>query len=278
MYSVAKFASRTGRLGTPLPTPWPVFDLENVKFRHGAISMFAGKPGAGKSIWALNAMARWAQAGKPAFYFSADSDEYTVARRLGGIIGGVPMDKIEHMRHRDLAALLDVEYMQHVRFEYRTCPGEDAAEFIAERIGPFAEVYGSYPPVVFVDNLVNYAPSANDWGSMIDLLVELDALSRETMSHICVLHHASESESWVYDHALGKRRLRGAADPVPLSALQGKVSQIPRLVLTIAANASLRAVVCAKNTNGPQFPEANRWMTFEVGDNLQVNDKYQELM
>src|SRR6185437_13739652 len=118
MYAVAKFPSRTGRLGTPLPSPFPVFDFENVKLRHGATSMLAGKPGAGKSIFALNMLVRWAQAEQPSMYFSADSDEYTVARRLGGIIGGFHMDKIETMRHRDLAALLDVEYMEHVRFEY----------------------------------------------------------------------------------------------------------------------------------------------------------------
>ena len=278
MYAVAKFDSRTGRLGTPLPSPWPVFDLENVKLRHGATSMVAGKPGSGKSIYALNMVVRLAQAGAPSMYFSADSDEYTVARRLGGIIGGFDMDKIELMRHRELAQLLDVGYMEHVRFEYRIARGEDTAEFIAERLAAFEGVYGSYPPVVFVDNLINYAPSSTDWGAMLDLLVELDALSRETMSHICVLHHASESPTFVYDPKLGKSRPRGVADPVPSSAIQGKVTHIPRLVLTVAANANLRAVSCVKNTNGKQYPEADHWMTFEVQPSLQMTDMFQEML
>jgi hypothetical protein len=265
MYSLVKFPSRTGRLGTPLPTPFTVFDFENVKFRHGATSLLAGKPGAGKSIFALNLLVKWAQAGEPIYYFSADSDEYTVARRLGGIIGGYSMDKIELMNQRDLAAVIDVPYLEHTRFEYRVSRSEDAVEFIAERLSSYEAVYGAYPSIVFVDNLINYAPSATDWGAMIDLLVELDCLSRETMSHICVLHHASRG----YGHS---------SDPVPAEAIQGKVDQIPRLVLTMAANANLRAVVCTKNTNGPQYPEADRWMTFEVQPSLQVTDRYQEMM
>lgn len=264
IYSIAKFASRTGRLGKPLPAPFPVFDMENVRFRHGATSMLAGKPGAGKSIFALNMLVAWAQLGSPIMYFSADSDEYTVARRLGGIIGGFSMDRIETMRPRELAQVLDVDYMSNIRFEYKVDRG-DAAAFIAGRMNAYEAVYGSYPAVVFVDNLINYAPSATDWGGMIDLLADLDSLARETRSQVCVLHHAS-------------RGYGTAADPVPADAIQGKVDQIPRLVLTIAANETARAVACVKNTNGPQYPDATHFMTFNVHDSLRVTDNYQEMM
>ena len=279
MYSLTKFASRTGRLGTPLATPFTAYDIERITFRHGATSMVAGKPGAGKSIYALNKLVKWSMAGHPVMYFSADSDEFTVARRLGGIISGTPMTEIEHMPPGHLGEILSVDYLKYARFEYRR-PGHDEApaDFIADRMGAFEAVHGAFPPIVFVDNLINYAPSSTDWGSMIDFLIELDALSRETMAHICVLHHASESESWTYDPAIGKRRLRTAADPVPRSDIQGKVSQIPRLVLTIAANGSARAVACDKNTNGPDYPDASHFMTFNVEDSLRFTDNYQRMI
>lgn len=266
MYSLAKYASRTGRLGTPLASTFTVYDIENIKFRHGATSMLAGKPGAGKSIYALNKLVKWSMAGHPVLYFSADSDEYTVARRLGGIISGIPMGEVEQMPARDLGAILSVDYLKYARFEYRR-PGHDEApaDFIADRMGAFEQVHGAFPPIVFVDNLINYAPSSTDWGSMIDFLIELDALSRETMSHICVLHHAS-------------RGYGSHADPVPVEAIQGKVDQIPRLVLTIAANGSARAVACVKNTNGPDYPDASHFMTFNVEDNLRFTDNYQRMI
>lgn len=266
MYAIAKFFSRTGRLGTPLPDPFTSFGIERVKFRHGATSMIAGKPGSGKSILALNMLVHWAQENVPIMYFSADSDEYTVARRLGGIISGYSSAEVERLQKRDLAALLAVPYLSTARFEYRTAgKDETAQDFIAARMAAYEAVYGDYPKAVFVDNLINYAPSAHDWGFMIDLLVELDGIARETMSHICVLHHASEG----FGHA---------ADPVPSAAIQGKVTQIPRLVLTIAASGDARAVACVKNTNGPQYPDARRWMDFRVEDSLQVRDNYREMV
>ena len=264
MYSVAKFHSRAGRLGRPLPDPFISFGNERIKFRHGATSMLAGKPGAGKSILALNELVNWAQNDIPIMYFSADSDEYTVARRLGGIVSGYSTDRIERMPARDLGALLEVDYLRHVRFEYRTNgKDETAADFIAGRMAAYEQMYGAFPSVVFVDNLINYAPSSQDWGAMIDLLNEFNSLALETMSHICVLHHASEGYG-------------NSGDPVPRQAIQGKLSQIPRLVLTIAASGNVRAVACVKNTNGPQFPDADKWMEFEVEDSLFMRDNYME--
>jgi hypothetical protein len=90
---------------------------------------------------------------------------------------------------------------------------------------------------------------------------ELDKLARETSSHICVLHHASEG--W------GR-----AADPVPRAAIQGKISQIPRTVLTCAADNRWLKVSCVKNTNGPQYPDATRWLDFTVSNSLSVTDNY----
>ena len=261
MYALAKFASRTGRLGKPLPSPFPVFDLENVRFRLGATSMIAGKPGAFKSVLALNMMKYWTLAGYPSVYFSADSDEHTVARRMAGIITGTSADVID----ADFTAGNFRQYMPAleslglVRFEYRILDMEG----IAERLAAYEAVYGDYPPIVFIDNLMNFSDSTDDWGLMRDMTRELDALARETKSHICILHHASES--W------GR-----ASDPVPRAAIQGKITQLSRLVLTCAADGLTIKVACTKNTNGPQHPDANRWMNFTVLPSLEVVDNYQD--
>lgn len=257
LYSIAKFASRTGRLGRPLESPFPVFDMENVRFRYGATSMIAGKPGAFKSTLALNLLVRWVGSGHSAVYFSVDSDEFTVARRLAGIMTGAEAQKVD----TDFLAGRHADYMPslkqfgNVRFEYRSMEMDD----IADRLAAYEAVHGSYPGIVFIDNLIDFSESSDDWSRMIDMLREFDALARETRSHICVLHHASEGYG-------------NACDPVPRAAIQGKVSQIPRLILTVAASGSALAVCCVKNTNGPQYPDANHWMPFSVQPSLKITD------
>ena len=225
--------------------------------------MIAGKPGAFKSILALNMLKYWTNSGFSAVYFSADSDEHTVARRLSGIITGTISDTInadfEAGRFRDYMPAL--ESLGIARFEYRALDMEG----IAERLAAYEAVYGDFPAIVFIDNLINFSPTSDDWGAMRDMTTELDALARETKSHICVLHHASES--W------GR-----AADPVPRAAIQGKITQIPRTVLTCAADGLMLKVCCVKNTNGPQFPDANRWMNFTVQPSLEITDNYQEML
>lgn len=277
MLRVSKFRSRAGRLGQPLDTPFPIFDVEGVKFRYGGTSMIAGMPGSFKSILALNMMIRWADMGHDSLYLSADSDEYTVARRCAGIMTGVESYKVE----TDFEVGAIGKYLPSLRslddkvlWEYRALEMEQ----IYDRLHAYADgPAGGYPDVVFLDNLINFAPSTDDWGFMRDMTNQLDALARETKSHVCVLHHASENAGSMYDHATGKFRPRTSIDPVPRSAIQGKITQIPRLVLTTAANSNADPnlmVACVKNTNGKQYPEADHIMRFNVADSLRVSDDY----
>lgn len=265
MFSIHKFLSRTGRLGTPLPTPYPIFDIERVKFRYGGTSMLAGKPGSFKSILALNLMTRWAEMGLSALYFSADSDEFTVARRIAGILTDTDSGKVDaDFEQRKYAPYMTAlaSLGESARFEYRAF---DDIEEIYKRVNLYELVYGGYPDLIFIDNLINFAPSTDDWGAMRDMTNAFDGLARETKTHVCVLHHASEGYG---EHS----------DPVPSKAIQGKVSQIPRLVLTTAAAGTDLAVAAVKNTNGPQFPSADHTMPFKVQPSLRVTDNYEEML
>lgn len=264
MFSLAKFRSRTGNIGKPLPSPFNVFDFENVRFRHGATSMLAGQPGTFKSVLALNMLARWSGMGVTAMYFSADSDEFTVARRCAGIVTNEDQAAVEAgltPGHPNFARYCDsLNAFGNVRFEYRSMDIDQ----IAGRLASYEQAWGDFPDVVFIDNLINFASSATDWGEMIDLINELDALARETRSHICVLHHASDG--WP------------SGKPVPRHAIQGKVTQLPRLVLTTAADGPHLMVSCVKNTNGPQYPNADKWMDFAVRPSLRTDENEKEYM
>lgn len=260
MYDLAKFHTRTGRMGAPLPEVWGAFTDVKVRFRRGGTSLIAGQPGNFKSIIALNMMVSWVQQGMTAVYFSADSDEDTAARRVYGIISDTDTESVEQLfRHKRYNVVVPVLHtVAAARFEYRALD----IDGIADRLAAYEAVHGDYPDVVVVDNLINFAPSSQDWGAMIDLQKELDALARETRSHVVILHHVTDAFP--------------AGVPVPRSAIQGKVTQIPRLVLTVAAVERQLMVACVKHTNGPQWPDASKWMNFQVYPSLRVEDVERE--
>ena len=259
MYSLRKFNGRTGNIGQPLPDVFPSFALARITFRQGATSMIAGPPGSFKSVTALNLMVSWAMAGKSILYFSADSDEFTVAKRVCGILTGDDSDTFEanansgHVeRYESVLASLD-----QVQFVYKQ-PDMDS---IGRHVAAFEAVHGAYPDVIFVDNLIDTVEDPTDWGGMIAMIRDLDGMARETQAHICILHHASEE--WSKSHP---------SQPPPSWAIQGKVTQLSRLVLTVANSGMALYLACVKNTNGPQDREARVILQFLVGPNMRVED------
>lgn len=243
-------------MGKPLPDIFPTFAAEKIHFRHGATSMIAGAPGSFKSVIALNLLAGWAGAGLSGLFFSADSDEFTVAKRMASILTGCTPEEFEAdpMRYSGKLAAL-----ARTGFVYRSI----SVEVIARHMRAFDAVHGNFPDVVFVDNLIDAVEDPTDWGGMIRFIRDCDQMARETSAHICILHHASEA--WSKDNQ-GK--------PPPSWAIQGKVTQIPRLALTVAEMDSIVSIACVKNTNGPQDKFARRYQQFHVSGSLGL-DPYQ---
>ena len=252
MYSLRKFSGRAGNMGQPLPDVFATFAAAKIHFRHGSVSMIAGAPGSYKSTLALNLLAGWAGHGKSALYFSADSDEFTVAKRMASIMGGCTPDEFEADPGRYTASLAR---LNRVAWVYRSMN----MDVIAKHIRAFDAVHGDFPDIIFADNLIDAVEDPTDWGGMISFLRELDAMARETKAHVCVLHHASEI--WAKDHP-GK--------PPPSWAILGKVTQIPRLVVTVAENEGYVNIACVKNTNGPQDKFATHYQSFYVSSSLQL--------
>jgi AAA domain len=263
MYSPDKYPRRIGNIGSPLPDPLLSLAAQRIQFRRGATSMIAGTPGSCKSVLALNMLAQWSKDRIGCLYFSADSEEFTVVRRLAGILTGDDLDTVEKKMLRGehgryVAALRRTDVVQ---FEYEQLDMQG----IANRVKAYEQVYGSYPEVVFVDNLINFVESPDDWGGMLILTRELDALARDTRSHIVILHHAKLRPT-----VAGRTP---AFDKPPADhEIQGKVTQIPRLVLTIGAdNLSVR-VACVKNTNGPQWKDASVYWDFALTNSMRLQE------
>lgn len=239
MQSLAKAWGRSANVGRPLPEVYKSFTAAKILFRLSATSMIAGAPGAFKSCLALNLLTSWAQHGVYGLYFSADADEFTTAKRTAAILSGVDVDDVEagmrgpsKDRYRKYLQVMD-----KTRWVYKAADIEE----IDRHLRGFEAVYGSFPHVVFIDNLLNMSEVGEDWTAARQFVRDLDILAREAECHVCILHHTSES---AYNPGC----------PPPRQALMGKISQFPRLILTVGSHESTLNVACVKNTNGPQDP------------------------
>jgi hypothetical protein len=258
MYRLCNFAKRTGDIGKPLPAPFDQLkEPWRAHFRYGQTAMLAGAPGTMKSIMALNLAVYWSKVcGLTGMYFSADSDEFTVSKRLSAVLTGDDERYVEQCmlsgangKYTNALAALD-----NLPFIYTSRGIDD----IRNNIDAFEAVHGTDPKFIIIDNLINYSESLTDWQFMAELECELDKIARKSMAHVLVLHHTTESASVEY--------------PPPRAAIQGKITQIPRLVLTVGVQDMAIHLACVKNTNGKQDPSAQQWLNFGINQALQVRE------
>lgn len=252
MLSLAKAFGRSANTGRPLPDVYRTFAASKIQFRLAATSMIAGAPGSFKSALALNLLVGWAKLGCYGLYFSFDADEFTTAKRAAAILTKSVVEEVEQGMRGDHAD----EYrtalaaMDHTRWIYKAA---DINE-IDRHMRAFESVYGEFPHVIFVDNLLNVEGGASeDWNEAREFIRNVDILAREAECHVCVLHHTTESD-W-------RKGL-----PPARSAILGKLAQFPRLMLNVAPSTEGMSllVACVKNTNGPQDPSGNTFTALNL--------------
>lgn len=204
--------------------------------------MVAGPPGAGKTIWTLAAVLSMKS---PTLYISADSDEDTMAARTVANITGHPTDNVLQTIQRGLFVEEYGVVLRNypIRFEYE--PSDPSLQDIVHSLTAWFELNGSYPDVLVLDNLMNLATSdGNEWQGMRQAVKDLHYLARKLKICVIVLHHTSEQDPGHIESA------------PPRSAIQGKVSQLPALVITLANNDGELYVAVVKNRHGKADPQA----------------------
>lgn len=202
--------------------------------------MIAGPPGAGKTVFALAAIVKMAC---PTLYISADSDEDTMASRTVASITGHPVDNVLQTIQHGLFAEEYAGVLKDfpIRFEYD--PSDPTKEDIGNSLLAWQELHGKMPDVLVLDNLMNMSTGdANEWQGMRQAVKDLHYLARKTRMCVIVLHHTSEQDPAHIETA------------PPRGAIQGKVSQLPALVLTLGNSGGELYVGIVKNRHGPADP------------------------
>lgn len=208
------------------------------QIRRSEVTMIAGQPGAGKSLLALWLAVAWSGAGLRGIYFSADSAELgQAARALAMVMVNLKVSEAEQLlKEEDAWAIDALGQINNLAWSFE----EDLSyENINDEIEAFWELWGCAPDYVVVDNLTDVeGQSEDEWATQRRAMKALVQLARKTDSATLVLHHTTESE-----------KVKEMPCP-PRSAIQGKASQKPALVLTIADKGAQRPVATVKDRYG----------------------------
>ena len=131
-----------------------------------------------------------------------------------------------------------LDELTNVRFCFDPSPSLDDIDL---EILAFEEANGCAPDLVVIDNLMNVlAEHDNEFAGMRMVTQALHHIARSTQSAIFVLHHTSEAAGSPHD-------------PPARRDIHGKISQLPELILGMAANSMTGEykVACLKNRSGP---------------------------
>ena len=201
--------------GEPLPAPFQAFERAGIVLRRAEVTVIAGTPGAGKSSIALAIASRLKQ---PVLYFSADTNAHTMAMRLIAMSGKMTQQQAENLikANPDRAEQV-LQDNSHIYWSFESSP---SLKDIDEEVSAFETVWGRSPTMIVVDNLMDIALDGyEEFAAMRQIMKELKFLARDTNASVLVLHHTQEGSQ--------------GYPCQPRSALQGKVAQIPAMVLTI---------------------------------------------
>lgn len=255
MFRSSRAVHLAKKTGTPLPhVPWLhdwYSEEDGREIYHGQLVMVAGRPGSLKSFFSM----AFAQAtGLDSLYISADSDASTQISRLAANITG---DKVAAIRHNMVenpdAEAYYTRALEGSKVTWAFDSNPDAFD-VEDEISAYVELYDRYPAIVIVDNLRNvFTGQDNEYSGYALIMQKLLDITRETGSTVITLHHMLES---------GKDNK--STHPAPVSGLDGKVSKLPELILSLALEGDQSRIATVKDRHQQAHPEASQWTTLKA--------------
>lgn len=241
MKSLARSARRVKDDGGEfLPSIFHTFDTMKIKVRAGTVTLVAGPPGAMKTGLVLYLTLRW---NRPTLYMAADVESFEIVERAGAAMSG---DTMEQVRANPEAYAKWFEQVSNVRFSYEDSPTYKDLEL---EVAAYAEVFGRFPEVIVVDNVVNLVGESEDeWAAHRDHAHVLHALAHRTQSAVIALAHMADDR-------------QDPSTPAPRSKLMGKISALPKAIWSLALADDKLLVSPVKNKHGKEYPSGQVYAT-----------------
>jgi KaiC/GvpD/RAD55 family RecA-like ATPase len=206
------------------------------KIRRGQVTLIGAAPGGGKSALATT-LALYSQA--PTVYFSADSDKATFGSRIMASALEIHLSEAEELlltKNEEALAKLD-RLTDHMWVNFDPSP---SPKDIDEEIDCFTYIYGDYPHLVVVDNLMDVSLYGSDERMGHDAIIDFcRQLARRTGAAVLILCHVTGPYT-------------DGTEVIPRSGLMNKIDKRPRLILTLHRyDINGLGVSVVKNSNGP---------------------------
>lgn len=224
----------------------PVFHtLENagIRLREGTVTVVAGTPGSMKTGLSLYWVGRLNQ---PTLYFSADSEDFEIVERAAAMVTG---DSMTQVRANPEAYVEALDQLQ-IRFTFEDSPTYEDVEL---EVAAYAEVFGEWPKVIVIDNLLNLTgENESEWAAHRDHMRVVHKLTRITRATTLLLAH------------MGEDKVDPTGAPAPRNKLQGKVSHLPKMILSLAFDGQRLKVAAVKNRFGPADASGHNYVELHV--------------
>jgi hypothetical protein len=268
-YLAKRAIALASRTAEPLPDVEWLGGLHDngYHFYRGMVSMVAGVPGAMKSMFAL----AYANAtGLDCLYFSADSDSASQLSRLSAMRSGVDSDYTRV--HLNTPQGEETLAESKVQFCFDANP--DLPD-MQDEVDAWVEKYNSFPDIIVVDNLRNIwngDGSGSEHASYKATQQLLITLARNTGACVITLHHM------VLPSVTDKDADDKMRYPRPQYAIDGKVSQLPDFILSVAKDGDDFRFAVVKDRYRPFDPSGKTYHelvvdgstgTFRRGYNVQ---------
>lgn len=251
---------------TPLPEVEQLRPLyeDGVVPRQGQLIVIFGQPASGKSTfaqWYVNEM------NVPTLYFSADMDAQDAITRLGAMRTGMLVTQVTKAMHDGGLEYIYSE-LEGSKIQWCFDSGPTLSD-ITDELDAYVELWDSYPRVIVIDNAMNVEGEMDDeHGGLRLVFKELHRLAHDTGIAVVVLHHAREE---------GDPRF-----PPSRAQLQGKVGQLPEIILGVALNGDVFRIATVKCRSGKQDPTGRNYLELtanaERASFTQFQQKYPTVM
>lgn len=235
--------------GLPIPHSIRTFTNNDIEFRRSELSVIYAVAGMGKSSLALTIAVSCKQ---PTLYISADTNSRDQAVRTLSVVTGRPNNEmVVAIDEYKPWAIQELKKAAHIRWVFDSAP---TMESIEDELTAFVEMHGEPPALMLVDNATDVVieGAGDEWGTLRELFRALKYIAREYNTAVVALHHASEK-----DEIWEQRSARPRSICPPRSQMQGKVSQVPALILSMASTNGWMAVCPVKNRFGWADPSGN---------------------
>lgn len=247
-------ARNRGQTGKPLRTPfYPTLEEAGITFYRSQFVLVVSPGGGGKSLLIGNLVVKW---DVPTLAFLLDQDQSTASARFAATELDEPFtDLKEHLHDPKVGKVL--AGMGNIQTDFKAEQMDD----VLRQLDAYIERYGQPPQVMVIDNLGNMTSGYDDeWSALKALTLEFDLLARQYEMLVIGAHHTRDEPT---------------TEPLPRSAILGKISQYPRLILSIAFNTydQVYKLAAVKNSSGPSDVMAVSPLAFMANPaNMQVTE------